>query len=159
MRITILAIGRSQPGPERDLTDRYTERIGQLSKPLGLRCSVREFPQSRKNRAADRIEEEAKAIKAATAEGARRVVLDENGRSITSVELADRAGKWRDAGVGETIFILGGPDGLAAELVDRADLVLAFGKVSWPHQLARTMLTEQIYRMLTIWAGHPYHRQ
>jgi 23S rRNA (pseudouridine1915-N3)-methyltransferase len=159
MRITILAIGRSQPGPERDLTDRYIERIHQLSKPHGLSIRVRELPQSRKSRAADRIAEEGEVLEAATPDRAKSVVLDENGKSLTSAELANRAGIWRDAGVGELVFILGGPDGLAADLVNRADLVLAFGRLSWPHQLARAMLAEQIYRIITIWAGHPYHRQ
>ena len=159
MRITILAIGRSQPGPERDLTDRYIQRIGQLSKPLGLNCRVRELPQSRRSRAAERIAEEGDALEAANSDRAKRVVLDERGRSLSSLELASRAGTWRDTGADEIVFILGGPDGVAADLVARADLVLAFGKLSWPHQLARAMLAEQIYRVLTIWAGHPYHRQ
>lgn len=159
MRITILAIGRSQPGPERDLTDRYIERIQQLSKPLGLSNRVRELPQSRKSRAADRIAEEGEALKAATPDRAKSVVLDENGKSLSSAELANRTGIWRDAGISDLAFILGGPDGLAADLTARTDLVLAFGRLSWPHQLARAMLAEQIYRVITIWAGHPYHRQ
>ena len=159
MRITILAIGRSQPGPERDLTDRYLERIRQLSQPLGLNSRVRELPQSRKSRAVDRIAEEGEALKAAQPERGKIVVLDEGGKSLSSAELANRTGVWRDDGVDELVFILGGPDGVSPELVTGADLVLAFGRLSWPHQLARAMLAEQIYRVITIWAGHPYHRQ
>ena len=158
MRITVIAVGRAQKGPERDLIDRYVERIGQISPSLGIKLSVRELPQSRLGRAADRMADEARAIETAIPAGARCVVLDEGGKSLSSTDLADRLRQWRDDGVADAVFIVGGPDGLALELTERADLALAFGKMSWPHQMVRAMLAEQLYRAMTIISGHPYHR-
>ena len=87
------------------------------------------------------------------------VLLDGRGENISSDALAGRVRGWRD-GARETVcFIIGGADGLGPALRDRADLVLAFGSATWPHQLVRIMLLEQIYRTMTILSGHPYHRE
>lgn len=158
MRITIVAVGRVQKGPERDLISRYVERIGQVSPQLGIKFSVVDVPQSRLGRPADRMTDEAKSIDEAIPKGARWIALDERGTSVSSTDFAARLGLWRDDGVSEAALVIGGADGLAADLVRRADWVLAFGKMSWPHQLVRGMLVEQIYRAMTILTGHPYHR-
>ncbi len=158
MRIIIVAVGRVQKGPERELVARYVERIGQVSPSIGIKFSVTEVPQSRLGRPADRMADEAKSIEEAIPKGARRIALDERGRSVSSADFAARIGQWRDDGVADTALVIGGADGLASDVVERSDWVLALGKMSWPHQLVRGMLAEQVYRAMTILSGHPYHR-
>ena len=86
------------------------------------------------------------------------VLLDERGKNLSSKELAAILGRWRDDGMREARFVLGAADGHSREERSEADLLLAFGKATWPHLLARAMLMEQLYRASTILAGHPYHR-
>ena len=86
------------------------------------------------------------------------VLLDERGKDISSERLAETLGRWRDDGIRECRFVLGAADGHSPEERVAADLLLAFGKATWPHLLARAMLAEQLYRATTILAGHPYHR-
>lgn len=86
------------------------------------------------------------------------VLLDERGTDLSSEKLAEILGRWRDDGMRECRFVLGAADGHSAEERRDADLLLAFGKATWPHLLARAMLAEQLYRATTIIAGHPYHR-
>jgi 23S rRNA (pseudouridine1915-N3)-methyltransferase len=93
------------------------------------------------------------------AQGATRtVLLDERGKQLTSEEFAALLGTWRDAGVRETRFLIGAADGHGAAQRDQADLLIAFGAMTWPHLLARAMLAEQLWRATSILAGHPYHR-
>lgn len=88
----------------------------------------------------------------------RTVLLDERGKQFSSEDFAALLGRWRDEGVREARFVLGAADGHSAEERAEADLLLAFGKATWPHLLARAMLLEQLYRATAILAGHPYHR-
>ena len=94
----------------------------------------------------------------ALAPGEMMVALDETGKSIGSAAFAEQIGRWRDESVADAVFIIGGADGLSPELRRRARLSVAFGAATWPHQMVRVMLLEQIYRAATILAGHPYHR-
>lgn len=89
----------------------------------------------------------------------RLVMLDEKGKNLSSTELADVIGRWRDDGVRETRFMIGGADGFNDVQRQDADLLIAFGKATWPHLLARAMLAEQLWRATSILAGHPYHRE
>jgi 23S rRNA (pseudouridine1915-N3)-methyltransferase len=91
-------------------------------------------------------------------EAARTVVLDETGKDLSSEALAVLLGRWRDDGVREVRFLIGAADGHDATTRAGADLLLGFGKATWPHMLVRAMLAEQLYRATTILAGHPYHR-
>jgi 23S rRNA (pseudouridine1915-N3)-methyltransferase len=102
--------------------------------------------------------EEAVAISAAVPEKSVLVALDERGDNLDSAAFARHLGRWRDAQVGQTIFTIGGADGLSPDLRRKAKLSIAFGAATWPHQMVRVMLLEQIYRAATILAGHPYHR-
>ena len=86
------------------------------------------------------------------------VALDERGKDLSSRQLADRIAGWRDDGIRDIVFLIGGADGLDGRVRERADLLLSFGRVTWPHMLMRGMLAEQIYRAQCILAGHPYHR-
>ena len=88
----------------------------------------------------------------------REVLLDEHGKPMSSEDFAALLGRWRDDGVREARFLIGAADGHGAEARARADLLLGFGAMTWPHLLARAMLMEQLYRATTIIAGHPYHR-
>lgn len=159
MRILIAAIGRMKNGPERELVARYLERARAAGKPLGLsHFDVAEPGESRAGAAARRKTEEAEALLSAVPEGYVRVALDERGLSTTSEKFAADLAGWRDAGRPGLAFFIGGADGLDPELVAKADRTLSFSPLTWPHQLVRILLAEQLYRATTILSGHPYHR-
>jgi 23S rRNA (pseudouridine1915-N3)-methyltransferase len=101
---------------------------------------------------------EAELLLAAAPEGATLVALDERGISDTSPKFAERLNVWRDGGVRDLVFLIGGADGLASDLRKRADFVMSLGKQTWPHQLVPALLAEQLYRGHAILTGHPYHR-
>lgn len=159
MRLVVAAVGRLKRGPEHDLAERYCERAAKSGRAVGIRAiAVSEIDENRSRRAKDRIAEEAAALKALIPDQAAVVALDEGGESLASAALAQRIGRWRDEGRPALVLIVGGPDGLAPDLLARADLRLAFGRATWPHQLVRIMLFEQLYRAIAILSGHPYHR-
>ena len=158
MLCTIAAIGKLKAGPESNLFERYLSRSIAAGKKTGLTFAHREFSESRADSAASRKIQEATSLLSTAPVGAVVVALDEGGKAITSEAFAARLGSWRDGGTGTVIFAIGGQDGHAPALLDRAALRLAFGAMTWPHQLARVMLAEQLYRAVTILSGHPYHR-
>ena len=159
MRLVVIAIGRLKQGPERELADRYRERFEDISRKLGFRgLEIHEIAESRARDAATRMSEEAAAISAAIPEKSVLVALDERGDNIDSAGFARHLGRWRDDQVANTIFVIGGADGLSPDLQRKAKLRVAFGAATWPHQMVRVMLLEQVYRAATILAGHPYHR-
>jgi 23S rRNA (pseudouridine1915-N3)-methyltransferase len=159
MRILIICIGRMKQGAERELAERYGERFADAGRRLGFRAvEVIELAESRAREAAARIAEEAAAIAAAIPDKAVLVSLDERGRSLASSEFADQLARWRDDQAAAVVFVIGGADGLSPELGRKAHLRLAFGAATWPHQMVRVMLLEQLYRAVTILTGHPYHR-
>lgn len=158
MRVTIAAVGRMKAGPERELLDRYLDRAAKQGRALGVtKVEVREIPESRAARAEDRKAEEAEALLAGVADTAWVIVLDETGATRTSQAFADdlaaRLAEGRDWAI-----LIGGADGHGPAALVRADLRLAFGAMTWPHQIVRILAAEQIYRATTILAGHPYHR-
>jgi len=132
----------------------------QIGRGLGLSaCDMVELPESRARRAADRCAEEATGLLGHIPESAALIVYDERGRAdLPSERLAERVGGFRDAGRPALAVVIGGPDGLDARLRARADLTLSFGAATLPHALVRILALEQVYRSLTILAGHPYHR-
>jgi 23S rRNA (pseudouridine1915-N3)-methyltransferase len=159
MRLLVISIGRLKRGPERELAERYRERFDDIGRKLGFRgLEIHEIPESRARDAATRIAEEATAITAAIPEKSVLVALDERGDNIDSTAFARHLGRWRDESVANTIFVIGGADGLSPDLRRKAKLRIGFGSATWPHQMVRVMLLEQIYRAATILAGHPYHR-
>jgi 23S rRNA (pseudouridine1915-N3)-methyltransferase len=159
MRLIVVAIGRLKQGPERELGERYRERFDDIGRRLGFRSlDIHEIPESRARDTAARIAEEGAAIAALVPDGAVVIALDERGEAIDSASFARHLGRWRDESVGHAVFLIGGADGLSPELRRRAKLAIAFGKATWPHQMVRVMLLEQIYRAATILSGHPYHR-
>jgi 23S rRNA (pseudouridine1915-N3)-methyltransferase len=159
MRLVVAAIGRLKDGPERELAERFRKRAEQSGRRLGFRdVEVVEIRESRAQDTGKRTLEESIALTNLIPDKAITIILDERGESLDSATLANRLGRWRDDGKPAAVFIIGGDDGLAPALRDKASLKLAFGSATWPHQLVRVMLLEQIYRAMSILAGHPYHR-
>jgi 23S rRNA (pseudouridine1915-N3)-methyltransferase len=118
----------------------------------------REIDEGRARRPEERRGEEARAIRAIAPAGAALILCDERGKALSSADFARDLGASRDRGASAFVMIIGGPDGFEPDFRNRADRLLAFGAMTWPHQLARIMAVEQLYRALTILAGHPYHR-
>jgi len=159
MRILVAAVGRLKQGPERELAGAYRKRAETIGRTSGLReFEIVEIRESRAQDAERRRVEESIAIANIIPEGAIVVILDERGESLDSGRLAVLLREWRSEDRPAVCFVIGGADGLAPTLRERATLRLAFGAATWPHQLVRIMLLEQLYRAGTILAGHPYHR-
>lgn len=154
MRLTLLAVGRLGRTPENDLAADYIKRANLGGRSLGLTPVELIEVESRKSGKTA----EAEVLMAALGEDAHLVACDEHGAAWSSRDLAARIGKLRDAGTRRMVFCIGGADGLAPEVLACARDKLAFGTLTWPHALARTMLAEQLYRATTILAGSPYHR-
>ena len=159
MRLIVISIGRLKQGPERELAERYRDRFDDIGRKLGFRgLEIHEVSESRARDTATRVAEEGSAISALIPEKSVLVSLDERGVSIDSLSFARHLGGWRDDSVANNVFVIGGADGLSPDLRRRSRLTVAFGAATWPHQLVRVLLLEQIYRAATILAGHPYHR-
>lgn len=159
MRILIAAIGRMRDGPERALVSRYADRSTAAGKQIGVTpVEIKEFPESRAGNPETRAREEGKSLAGAFGEKPRFILLDEKGKAMTSIVFARALSTYRDGGTQELGFVIGGPDGLDPALKAQAQFVLGFSSMTWPHQLVRVMLLEQIYRAITILSGHPYHR-
>ena len=159
MRIVVAAVGRLKRGPETELSERYRKRAAQTGRQLGLReIEIIEIRESRADSAGKRATEESIALANVIPGNSAIVLLDARGENIDSATLAVRLGQWRDDNRPAAVFVIGGPDGLAPSLAEKPDLKLAFGGATWPHQLVRVMLLEQIYRATTLLSGHPYHR-
>jgi 23S rRNA (pseudouridine1915-N3)-methyltransferase len=155
MKLRIVAVGRAKAGPEKTLLETYAKR---LTWPL----SVEEVEEKRPLSGEALKTREAELLLAAVdgKKAAQRVViaLDEHGKSMGSRDFAKRIGQLKDQGVGEIVFLIGGADGHGKAVLDRADLKLSLGALTWPHMLVRALLAEQLYRAQQILAGHPYHR-
>ena len=158
MKLLLLAIGRIR-GCEKELVAEYLKRAAPLLRRMGLTSlEVREFAESRGGDAARRKRQEADVLLRAAGRDAVLVVLDERGENLSSREFATRLKKLAASGAPALAIVIGGPDGLAEELRNRAQLAVSFGRMTWPHRLVRVMAAEQIYRAASIVAGHPYHR-
>jgi len=159
MRVVIAAVGRLKSGPERDLAERYLKRTAQVGRSLGLTgFDIIEIRESRADNPARRVLEESIAIANLIPARAVTVLMDERGESMPSAAFASRLQAWRTEDKPAVVFVIGGADGLAPGLKDKSNLAIAFGAATWPHQLVRVMLLEQLYRAVTILSGHPYHR-
>ncbi|HEX2764491.1 MAG TPA: 23S rRNA (pseudouridine(1915)-N(3))-methyltransferase RlmH [Allosphingosinicella sp.] len=139
MRLHIIARGKIGRGPEAELVERYLKRVAW---PVALT----ELPEK-----GGRLP--------VAAERSVTILLDEKGEALSSTELAGRLEGWRDDGHREARFLIGGADGFSTEERSGADLLLSFGRATWPHLLVRAMLAEQLFRATSILANHPYHRE
>ena len=159
MRLLIAAVGRLKAGPERELLDRYVERANAAGRAVSLGpLEIAEIAESQDRRPSDRMADEARRLEAALPKGAKRVFLDSGGKAIGSEDFAARLATFRDQGAQSTTFLIGGADGLDPALKAKADLTVSYGAATFPHQIVRILLAEQIYRAITILSGHPYHR-
>jgi 23S rRNA (pseudouridine1915-N3)-methyltransferase len=160
MRILVAAVGRLKQGPERELAERYRKRAADAGRNAGLSAvEIVEIKDSRAGDATRRMQEESIAIATIIPDGAVIVILDERGESVSSSSFAGQLQGWRSQNKPAVVFVIGGHDGLAPSLRVKASLAVAFGAATWPHQLVRIMLLEQLYRAVTITTGHPYHRR
>ncbi len=151
MRISVIAVGRARKGPERAL---YDDFAGRLAWPIALV----EVEERRPLPAAQKVRSEGELLRARVPKGAVTVALDGRGKALSSEDFATRLGRWRDDGINEIAFLIGGADGLDGAVIETAALTLSLGAMTWPHLLVRGMLAEQLYRAEQILAGHPYHR-
>jgi len=138
MLLHIIARGKIGQSPEAEIVDRYAKRIAWPFRHTQLPETGGKMPP--------------------LLLPGRQILLDERGKTFSSEEFALLLGKWRDDGVRETRFVIGAADGHEAQMRKEADLLLAFGAMTWPHLLVRAMLAEQLWRATSILAGHPYHR-
>jgi 23S rRNA (pseudouridine1915-N3)-methyltransferase len=139
MRLHIIARGKIGRSSEAELVDRYLKRISWPTKITELPDRGGAMPAAERN--------------------SRTIIFDEKGEQLSSAQIAELLGRWRDDGVFETRFCLGAADGFDDADRATADRLIAFGKATWPHMLARAMLAEQLYRATSILANHPYHRE
>ncbi len=155
MKLWLLAVGQRMP---RWVDEAYTEYSRRLppETPLLLR-EIRAETRSSSTSAEAVMEREAQRIDAALPPGARLVALDEHGQRFTSADLADELKRWRQEGR-DVALLIGGADGLALRIKQRADTLLRLSDLTLPHGLARVLLAEQLYRAHTLLTGHPYHR-
>jgi 23S rRNA (pseudouridine1915-N3)-methyltransferase len=139
MLLHIVARGRIGRSAEAELVERYLKRVVWPTRVTELPDTGGKMP--------DR------------GTGIRVIMLDETGENLPSRVLAERLGRWRDDGVRETRFLIGAADGFDDAQRQDADMLLSFGRATWPHMMARAMLAEQLWRATAILANHPYHRE
>lgn len=139
MQLHIVARGKIGRSPEAELVDRYLKRIQWPTKVTELPDTGGKIPD--------------------VAGTTRIVMLDELGENLPSKTIAERLGAWRDDGVREARFLIGAADGFDDAQRAQADLLISFGRATWPHMMARAMLAEQLWRATSILANHPYHRE
>jgi 23S rRNA (pseudouridine1915-N3)-methyltransferase len=160
MRIVVAAVGRLKAGAERQLAERYRDRAAKAGRALGIRdIEIIEVKGSRARETTRRVLEESIALRNVIPDRAVTIALDARGDNLSSESLAAHLRVWSGAARPTAFFAIGGADGLGDAIRGPADLTLAFGPWTWPHQLVRIMLLEQIYRAFTILTGHPYHRE
>lgn len=151
-QVSIVAVGRLRPGPEKALIETYLRR---LSWPVNFI----EVEEKRPIKGPERMRAEADLLARAIPESASAVIaLDERGQIMDSAGFAEKLRHWQDTGASHIAFVIGGADGLDTAIRARAQLLLSFGRMTWPHMMVRAMLTEQLYRAASIMANHPYHK-
>jgi 23S rRNA (pseudouridine1915-N3)-methyltransferase len=155
VKLLVLAIGDKLPAWAETAVSEYRKRLPREARldVIGLR------PERRSGQPGERIKAaEAARLLEKCPRDARLVALDEHGKGLTTRQLASEFQTWSESGR-DTVFLLGGADGLAPEILARAELVLALSPMTLPHALARVVLVEQLYRAWSLLAGHPYHRE
>ena len=155
MRVQLCAVGRLRGGPEAALFEDYQSRFDRTGRALALGPLALSEVEDKKGGG---MAAEAALLDRAIPKGAMVCVLDERGKVMSSPAFAKKLGDWRDQGVSDLTFVIGGADGIDPALRARADFALSFGQMVWPHMLVRVMLAEQLYRAASILAGSPYHR-
>ena len=160
MQLVLFAVGRLKSGPERELVDRYIDRLAKAGPQCGITFGgVTEIAESRGgDTAARKREESARCLALLADPRATLIAFDETGKNIASRPFAEIIGNLRDSGVTTLVAAIGGPDGHAPDILEKAAHTIALGKLTWPHQVARILVAEQLYRAVSILNNHPYHR-
>lgn len=159
MRLTVLSVGNARGTPEGALTEDFIGRARASGRNLGFTAlTLEELAVSKLREPKARIADEGERLARRIPDGAHVILLDARGKGMTSEDFAEMLASLRDAGARDLAFLIGGPDGLDPGPAVKAGRSIAFGPQTWPHLMVRAMLSEQIYRALTILAGHPYHR-
>ena len=155
MKLKIAAVGRLRTGPEADLFSDYISRFEKIGRNLGLGpVEIIEVDAKGKG-----MNAEGELLLKALPAGAPICALDERGKQMSSIAFSGVLSDWRDSGAHDPTFVIGGADGLAKDVRQRAAMKLSFGSMVWPHMLVRVMLAEQLYRAASILSGSPYHRE
>lgn len=142
-------------GPELSLVEDYLARFDRTGRALGLGAAKVLEVEDRKGGGQ---KAETELLVKAIPKGSLILALDERGKTLSSPEFAGKLANWRDDGRRDLAILIGGADGIAPDLRAQTDFSISFGKMVWPHMLARVMLAEQLYRATSILAGTPYHR-
>jgi len=151
MNIVILAVGRMKKGPEKNLWDFYARRLrwSLILKEVEVKNSFGAEQIKRK---------EADLLLSKVPKGAFLITMDQKGLALSSVDFANNILDWQDGGINDLAIAIGGSEGLDNVILDKANLSISMGSMTWPHMLARVMLLEQVYRAQCILNGHPYHK-
>jgi 23S rRNA (pseudouridine1915-N3)-methyltransferase len=159
MRLLIAAVGKLKQGPERELCAHYLARAEALGRSLSLLpLAAVDLAEAKAAEPNARRAAEAETLLAKVPPNHALIGLDPGGKMLSSEDFASYLGRARDDGATGLAFLIGGADGLGPAVLERADLYLSLGPMTLPHGLARIVLAEQLYRAMTILAGHPYHR-
>ena len=149
MKYIISAIGKTKTQQEDLITLKYLKRIKNIE--------IKQY-EIKLNNKQKKIEEEGFKLISSPPSNGRLVLLDEQGENLTSPELAKMVLDWRNDNIAYINFAIGGAFGNGDQIKRRADKIIALGKLTWPHQMVKMMIAEQIYRIETIIQGHPYHK-
>lgn len=159
MRVLVGAVGRLKDGPERDLYQKYSQRLDDAGRSLAIGpLKLVEIVEGRQASAGQRQTDEGLRLMDGVRDADFRVALDAGGRTLSSEAFANLIARHRDDGVKAMAFLIGGPDGHGGDVLNMAHLKLSLGPMILPHGLARIVLAEQLYRATTILSGHPYHK-
>lgn len=153
MHIQLISIGKQKSGPEKDLVDDYVDRFNKAGPGIGLR-SLKLVDLA----SGGGLPAEGERLLSAIPAGAKTLRLDEHGPQLSSVKFSNKIATWRDDGVGQLCFLIGGAEGYSQAVRDACRETLAFGPQTWPHRLVKVMLAEQLYRAVSLQAGLPYHK-
>ncbi|MEM1364059.1 MAG: 23S rRNA (pseudouridine(1915)-N(3))-methyltransferase RlmH [Pseudomonadota bacterium] len=153
MHITLISVGKLKSGPEYDLIEDYVSRFNKSGPSIGLRSLKRIDLAS-----GGGLDAEGERILAALPKGAPIIRLDEHGPQLTSVKFAKRIETLRDAGTSELCILIGGAEGYSRAVRQACPDTIALGAQTWPHRLVKVMITEQLYRAVSLLSGSPYHK-
>jgi len=159
MQISVFAIGRMKKGAAQELSQHYFDRLAKIAPSIGCNfISLKEMTESKALNCEQRKQQEGEKLLEMVTGTTALVLLDEKGKDFSSPQFADWLANKRDTGSKALLFALGGPDGHGNQVRARADFLWSLGRATWPHQIARILLAEQLYLAATILLDHPYHR-
>jgi len=159
MKITLIAVGKIKEQYFEDAIREYSKRLSRYCRLEIIQVADEKTPDGASEALEEQIKEkEGRRILDQIREGAYVIALAVEGKQLDSLELAARMERLAVEGKSQLVFLIGGSLGLSKEVMRRADFALSFSAMTFPHQLMRVILLEQIYRSFRIRAGEPYHK-